>query len=227
MLINHEVAAPRLRPCRGTVAFILTKTSTEAKRVCRTSVWLQRAVVEGEIEPGVAAAACVEGTVSKLGGRLRCRPIEFDRHAAARRRSRGLGKPETFAFLGFTFICGTARRGGFQVQRKSRRDPGIPRLRPPASIQRHIPLCPKSSRAYDNIVCQLLLYLKVPAAISGRPCTPSRKVRRGERIRHRRRRARPGGALPGPRPPRGGAPRPRRGPCRSRPGRRRPGRPRL
>src|ERR687886_31369 len=50
------------------------------------------------------------------------RLIEFGRHAAARRRSRGLGRPETFAFLGFTFICGTARRGGFQVQRKSRRD---------------------------------------------------------------------------------------------------------
>ena len=45
------------------------------------------------------------------------RLIEFGRRAAARRRSRGLGKPETFAFLGFTFICGTARRGGFQVQR--------------------------------------------------------------------------------------------------------------
>ena len=50
------------------------------------------------------------------------RLIEFGRRAAARRRSRGLGKPETFAFLGFTFIRGTARRGGFQVQRKSRRD---------------------------------------------------------------------------------------------------------
>src|ERR671939_1156253 len=50
------------------------------------------------------------------------RLIEFGRHAAARRRSRPPGKPETFAFLGFTFICGTARRGGFQVQRKSRRD---------------------------------------------------------------------------------------------------------
>ena len=50
------------------------------------------------------------------------RLIEFGRRAAARRRSRGLGRPETFAFLGFTFICGTARRGGFQVQRKSRRD---------------------------------------------------------------------------------------------------------
>src|ERR671927_355587 len=50
------------------------------------------------------------------------RLIEFGRHAAARRRSRGLGRPETFAFLGFTLICDTARRGGFQVQRKSRRD---------------------------------------------------------------------------------------------------------
>src|ERR671927_1039111 len=50
------------------------------------------------------------------------RLIEFGRHAAARRRSRGLGRPETFAFQGFTLICGTARRGGFQVQRKSRRD---------------------------------------------------------------------------------------------------------
>src|SRR5918912_3104897 len=50
------------------------------------------------------------------------RLIEFGRHAAARRRSRGFGRPETFAFLGFTFIGGTARRGRFQVQRKSRRD---------------------------------------------------------------------------------------------------------
>ena len=50
------------------------------------------------------------------------RLIEFGRHAAARRRRCGLGKPETFTFLGFTFICGTARRGGFQIQRKTRRD---------------------------------------------------------------------------------------------------------
>src|SRR5918993_459088 len=50
------------------------------------------------------------------------RLIEFGRLAAAKRARRGLGKPETFAFLGFPFICGTARRGGFQVQRKSRRD---------------------------------------------------------------------------------------------------------
>src|SRR5499433_335579 len=50
------------------------------------------------------------------------RLIEFGRHAAVRRAQRGLGKPETFKFLGFIFICGRSRKGKFQLQRKSRRD---------------------------------------------------------------------------------------------------------
>ena len=50
------------------------------------------------------------------------RLIEFGRHAAAKRKARGLGKPETFNFLGFTHICGRSRRGGFQLRRASRRD---------------------------------------------------------------------------------------------------------
>jgi group II intron reverse transcriptase/maturase len=50
------------------------------------------------------------------------RLIEFGRFAAAGREKRGLGKPETFNFLGFTFICGRSRRGSFQLKRKSRRD---------------------------------------------------------------------------------------------------------
>ena len=37
------------------------------------------------------------------------RLIEFGRHAADRRAQRGLGKPETFKFLGFAFICGRSR----------------------------------------------------------------------------------------------------------------------
>jgi RNA-directed DNA polymerase len=49
------------------------------------------------------------------------RLIEFGLAATDRKR-RGLGKPETFAFLGFTFICGLSRRGTFQLQRKTRRD---------------------------------------------------------------------------------------------------------
>jgi len=50
------------------------------------------------------------------------RLIEFGRHAAADREQRGLGKPETFNFLGFTFICSKSRKGRFLIQRKTRRD---------------------------------------------------------------------------------------------------------
>ena len=50
------------------------------------------------------------------------RIIEFGPHAEANRAGRGLGKPETFNFLGFTFICGKSKRGSFLVLRKSRRD---------------------------------------------------------------------------------------------------------
>ncbi len=50
------------------------------------------------------------------------RLIEFGRFAAERRQRRGLGKPETFNFLGFTFICGKTREGKFQIKRKTRAD---------------------------------------------------------------------------------------------------------
>jgi hypothetical protein len=50
------------------------------------------------------------------------RLIEFGRFAAAQRARRGLGKPETFNFLGFTFICGRSRQGRFALKRKSRGD---------------------------------------------------------------------------------------------------------
>jgi group II intron reverse transcriptase/maturase len=50
------------------------------------------------------------------------RLIEFGRYAAERRARRGLGKPETFNFLGFTHICGRSRQGVFQLKRQTRRD---------------------------------------------------------------------------------------------------------
>jgi RNA-directed DNA polymerase len=50
------------------------------------------------------------------------RLIEFGRQAANRRERSGLGKPETFNFLGFTHICGRSRHGKFLLKRKSRRD---------------------------------------------------------------------------------------------------------
>jgi hypothetical protein len=48
------------------------------------------------------------------------RLIEFGRYAAQRRQERGLGKPETFDFLGFTHICGKTRDGKrFALKRKT------------------------------------------------------------------------------------------------------------
>jgi len=47
------------------------------------------------------------------------RLIEFGRFAAETRKRRGLGKPETFTFLGFTHICSRCRRGRFQLKRRS------------------------------------------------------------------------------------------------------------
>ncbi len=45
------------------------------------------------------------------------RLIEFGRFAAQQRSRRGLGKPETFDFLGFTHLCGKTRDGRFWLRR--------------------------------------------------------------------------------------------------------------
>jgi hypothetical protein len=57
------------------------------------------------------------------------RLLEFGRHAAVRRQQKGLGKPETFTFLGFKFICGKSQRGAFLLHRKTRGDRMRARLR--------------------------------------------------------------------------------------------------
>lgn len=57
------------------------------------------------------------------------RLLEFGRLAAVRRTQHGLGKPETFTFLGFIFICGKTRRGAFQLLRKTRGDRMMARLK--------------------------------------------------------------------------------------------------
>ena len=49
------------------------------------------------------------------------RLIEFGRYAFERRNRKGLGKPETFDFLGFTHYCSLSRNGKFRVKRKTSR----------------------------------------------------------------------------------------------------------
>ena len=50
------------------------------------------------------------------------RLLEFGRFAASNRAGRGVGKPETFNFLGFTLICGRSRFGNFVIRRKTQRE---------------------------------------------------------------------------------------------------------
>jgi hypothetical protein len=62
----------------------------------------------------------LRGRFARFGLELhpdKTRLIEFGRHAAERRRARGLEKPETFDFLGFTHICAKTRTGRFWVRR--------------------------------------------------------------------------------------------------------------
>src|SRR5437660_613830 len=47
------------------------------------------------------------------------RLIEFGRFAARDRAQRGMGKPATFDFLGFTHICARALNGMFIIRRKT------------------------------------------------------------------------------------------------------------
>jgi group II intron reverse transcriptase/maturase len=65
-------------------------------------------------------AQLAENTLTLHPGKTRL--IEFGRCAEKNRKARGLGKPETFNFLGFTFISGKSRSGKFLVKRKTRRD---------------------------------------------------------------------------------------------------------
>src|SRR5260370_23552600 len=82
----------------------------------------------GGLEKGGEGGRLVDGMGERLGKHSlslhpeKTRLIEFGRHAAENRKRRGLGKPETFSFLGFIFISGKSRRGKFQIKRKTRPD---------------------------------------------------------------------------------------------------------
>jgi RNA-directed DNA polymerase len=92
------------------------------------------------------------------------RLIEFGRHAADDRKKRGLGKPETFNFLGFTHICGRSRGGLFLLHRKTRRDRMRIKLRAlKGDLKRrmHDPI-PKQGRWLGQVVRGYFQYHAVP-----------------------------------------------------------------
>lgn len=92
------------------------------------------------------------------------RLLEFGRYAAERRQRRGLKKPETFNFLGFTFICGRSRRGAFLLLRRTRRDRMRAKLREvKEDLRRHMhrPI-PEQGRWLKAVVTGFFAYHAVP-----------------------------------------------------------------
>ena len=96
------------------------------------------------------------------------RLIEFGRHAADRRAQRGLGKPETFKFLGFIFICGRSRKGRFLLKRKSRRDrmrAKLSEIKEELRRRMHQPI-PEQGRWLAQVVRGYFAYHAVPTNYS-------------------------------------------------------------
>ena len=92
------------------------------------------------------------------------RLLAFGRFAAARRARCGLGKPETFDFLGFTMICGRSRSGGFLVQRKTRRDrmqAKLKEIKEGLRRRRHQPI-PEQGTWLKRVVTGYFAYHAVP-----------------------------------------------------------------
>jgi len=92
------------------------------------------------------------------------RLIEFGRHAARNRAARGEGKPETFAFLGFTHICATSKGGRFWIRRKTdpkRKRAKLKMVSDQLRRRRYLPI-PEQGRWLASVVRGHLNYYAVP-----------------------------------------------------------------
>jgi len=95
------------------------------------------------------------------------RLIEFGRFAARHRSERGLPKPETFDFLGFTHICGKTRDGRFWLRRitiQCRMRAKLKRVKTELKRRRHLPV-PEQGRWLASVVRGHLAYYAVPGNI--------------------------------------------------------------
>ena len=92
------------------------------------------------------------------------RLIEFGRFAARDRAARGLGKPETFDFLGFTHICGKGRSGRFWLRRitiSKRLRAKLKQVKDQLMRRRHLPIR-EQGRWLASVVRGHLAYYAVP-----------------------------------------------------------------
>src|SRR5918994_998177 len=92
------------------------------------------------------------------------RLIEFGQRAARNRAAQGLGKPETFDFLGFTHICAKSKTGRFWLKRitvSKRLRAKLREVNDQLKHRRHQPI-PVQGRWLRSVVQGHLAYYAVP-----------------------------------------------------------------
>jgi group II intron reverse transcriptase/maturase len=92
------------------------------------------------------------------------RLIEFGRFAAQSREARGLSKPETFEFLGFTHLSAKSRAGWFKLQRitsKKRLRAKLRTVKTELMRRRHLPIA-EQGQWLRSVVCGHSAYYAVP-----------------------------------------------------------------
>jgi RNA-directed DNA polymerase len=95
------------------------------------------------------------------------RLIEFGRFAAQNRAARGLGRPETFQFLGFTHICAKYRNGRFMLKRitdSKRLRAKLHKVKTECRRRMHLPI-PEQGQWLASVVRGHLGYYAVPGNI--------------------------------------------------------------
>jgi RNA-directed DNA polymerase len=92
------------------------------------------------------------------------RLIEFGRFAALDRKARGLGRPETFDFLGFTHICAKTKKGRFKLKRitiSKRMRAKLREVKTELMRRRHLPI-PDQGQWLASVVRGHCAYYAVP-----------------------------------------------------------------